>query len=118
LADSNALSIVKNSAKTSKGRTLAILMTDGADRALLGALRTTAKKAGADVQIIAPTIAGIVAADGSTVLAHHRLEARQGNHGFLPRQGRSDLHRRVARSKGGVNKSNERQQWFGRNHKQ
>ena len=48
-------------------------MTDGVDRAMLQALKQALESEGATLEIIAPTIGGVKASDGSLVEAHHKL---------------------------------------------
>jgi catalase len=74
LAASPALSILLNGPDSFKGRKLGILVTDGADAALLNALQSAVAKEGATAEIIAPMIGGVKMDDGSWVDAHHKLE--------------------------------------------
>lgn len=74
LPASDALSILLNAPNTFEGRKLGILLTDGADAALLNALKDSAEKAGAVVEIIAPNIGGVKMNDGTWVEAKHKLE--------------------------------------------
>lgn len=73
LAPSPALSILRNGPKSFKGRKLGLLVTDGVDAALLGALRAAAKAEGAMVEIVAPRIGGVTASDGATVEAQQKV---------------------------------------------
>ena len=58
---SPALSIIKNGPKRFEGRKLGVLVTDGADAALLAALQTAVTKAGAVIEVIAPAVGGVKA---------------------------------------------------------
>jgi catalase len=73
LQPSPALSIVRNSPKSIKGRKIGVLVTDGVDAGLLASLKSAAAKEGATVEIVAPTIGGVVASDGSKVAADHKI---------------------------------------------
>lgn len=73
LPPSPELSIIKNGPDSFKGRRLGILVSDGVDSGLLSSLRSAATKVGADVAIIAPTISGVKASDGSHVNADYKV---------------------------------------------
>ncbi len=73
LAKSPALSILSNAKQDFAGRKLGILLTDGADAALLGALKSAAEAAGADVEVVAPMVAGIKASDGAEIAVQQRV---------------------------------------------
>lgn len=64
LPPSPALSIVKNPPGSFKGRKLGILVSDGADAALLAALEKAAKQHGAVVELVAPKVGGFTTSDG------------------------------------------------------
>jgi catalase len=64
LAPSPKLSIVANGPGSFKGRKLGVLVTDGADAALLASLRKAVEAQGAMVELVAPKVGGIVASDG------------------------------------------------------
>lgn len=66
LAPSPKLSIVRNGPETFKGRKLGILLTDGADAALLADLEQAARSVGALVELVAPKVGGVTLSDGST----------------------------------------------------
>jgi catalase len=74
LAPSPALSILRNGPESFKGRKLGVLVTDGADAALLQALRDAAKAEGAMVEIIAPKIGGAMLSDGKLVPADQKVD--------------------------------------------
>jgi catalase len=71
---SPALSIILNAPNHFKGRKLGILLTDGADAALFNDLKTTAEKSGAQFEIIAPKIGGVILNDGSLINAEQNIE--------------------------------------------
>lgn len=73
LPASDALSIHKRFEPTLEGRTVACVVTDGTDGALLEALRAGATKAGAKLVVIAPKIGGVKLADGKLLPADHAL---------------------------------------------
>ncbi|MEN5053169.1 catalase [Brevundimonas naejangsanensis] len=56
-----------------KGRKVGVLVTDGADGAVIKAVQDAAKAAGAAVEIIAPKRGGAKLKDGSTLEADHQL---------------------------------------------
>jgi catalase len=74
LPPSPALSILANPPGTFAGRKLGILVTDGADGKVLAGLRAAAKKEGATVEVIAPTVGGVELSDGSTIPADQRID--------------------------------------------
>ena len=59
---SPALSLILKAPKTIEGRRIGVLVTDGTDAALVESLRAAVPKAGAQLQIVAPKIAGVVTA--------------------------------------------------------
>lgn len=74
LEPSPALSIVENGPDSFAGRKLGVLMTDGADADVLGALRTAAKDAGAMVELVAPAVSGVTLSDGSRICADQTID--------------------------------------------
>jgi catalase len=74
LAPSPALSIVRNGPDSFAGRKLGVLVTDGTDAALLGALRDAANGEGALVELVAPQVGGVVTSDGELVPAHQKVD--------------------------------------------
>ena len=74
LPESPALSIIANGPGSFEGRKLGVLVTDGADAALLGELREAAEGAGATVELIAPTVGGVTASDGSVIAADEKID--------------------------------------------
>jgi catalase len=73
LPQSPALSILKN-AGDFKGRKLGILVSEGANSTVVKALKDAAVAVGADVEIVAPTVGGVTAADGSHIDADRKYE--------------------------------------------
>ena len=70
---SPALSIVGKARPTLAGRKVGILVADGSDRALVDRLRAAVDKEGGRVEVVAPKIAGAMAADGKPIAADHAL---------------------------------------------
>lgn len=73
LPPSDALSIIKNGPKSFKNRRLGILVSDGVDASIFDSLKAAAKNAGADVSVIAPTIAGVDTREGTHIDADYRI---------------------------------------------
>ena len=74
MEESPALRIVGKYPDTLKGRLIGILVTDGADGAVVASVRTSSEAAGAQVQIIAPKIGGVTLRDGSKLKADRQLQ--------------------------------------------
>ena len=74
LPASDALSIVKNGPKSFKGRKVGVLVSDGCDGALVKALQAALTKEGAMMEIVAPKVGGVEAADGSLVEGKQRID--------------------------------------------
>ncbi len=74
LPASDALSILKNGPESFKGRKLGILVSDGCDMDQLQALKAAAEREGATYEIIAPKVGGVIASDGTHVLAQHMID--------------------------------------------
>lgn len=74
LPASDALSILKNPPATFKGRKLGVLITNGVDAALLDALQAAVTAAEGTMELIAPSVAGITAKDGTLLTAHHKID--------------------------------------------
>lgn len=72
---SPALSLLSNPPPDFGGRKVGALVTDGSDALLLKELRAELDAEGATLELIAPTITGIVAGDGSRIAANHALVA-------------------------------------------
>ncbi|MDN7355654.1 catalase [Acetobacter senegalensis] len=73
LPESPALSILKNGPTTFEGRKIGVLITNGADEAILEALEKTAKAEGVDLELVAPQIGGIKTSSGRHVPAGQRV---------------------------------------------
>jgi catalase len=73
LKKSRALSIMLNPPTSFAGRKVGALVTDGADAALVKALKAALKEEGATLEIIAPTIGGAKASDGKLLSADHKI---------------------------------------------
>jgi len=67
LQASDALSIIKNGPDSFKGRKVGVLVSDGCDGKLVQALEAALKKEGALMEIVAPKVGGVEAADGSMI---------------------------------------------------
>jgi catalase len=74
LGGSAKLSIVQNGPERFEGRKLGILVSDGADAAVLKALKAALAKEGATFEIIAPKVGGAEASDGSWIEADQMIE--------------------------------------------
>jgi len=70
---SPALRIVGKYPETLKGRAVGILVTDGADGAVVTAVRTAVEAEGGTVKILAPKIGGVTLKDGSALPADAQL---------------------------------------------
>jgi catalase len=74
LPGSPALSILANGPDSLAGRKLGVLINDGADATLLESLRAAAAQRGVNVEIIAPKVGGVTAADGNRIKADQKLD--------------------------------------------
>lgn len=74
LQPSEALSIVLNGPRRFAGRKLGVLVSDGADAAVLHALADSLAEEGARYEIIAPTVGGVELSDGEKLAAKHQLD--------------------------------------------
>ena len=74
LAESQALSILRNGPERFEGRKLGVLVTDGVSAELIPALRSEFEGAGAMVEIIAPEVGGVKASDNSWIEGDEKLE--------------------------------------------
>lgn len=74
LPASDTLSIVKNGPLSFKGRKLGLLLTDGADAAVVKALIKAVEAEGAVYEVVAPKVAGVTLSDGTTVGAKHKID--------------------------------------------
>jgi catalase len=74
LPASPALSILGNAPGQFTGRKLGILVSDGADAALLAALQAGAEQRGATVELVAPTVGGIEDSDGKLTGTDQKID--------------------------------------------
>ena len=68
------MSIIANGPQRFAGRKIGVLVTDGADAALLNALRKAAAAEGAQVELVAPQIGGVVTSDGELIPARQKID--------------------------------------------
>jgi catalase len=73
LKPSKALSIILNGTKSFAGRKVGVLVTDGTDRPLFDALKSAVEAEGATLEVVAPTVGGVKATDGSVIEAHQKI---------------------------------------------
>ncbi|MDR5654704.1 catalase-related domain-containing protein [Ruixingdingia sedimenti] len=74
LPDSPALSMLANPPGTFAGRKLGVLVSDGVDAGLLHALQAAMEAEGATLDIVAPKVGGVTAADGGHIAAMHMID--------------------------------------------
>jgi len=74
LEPSPALSIIENGPESFAGRKVGVLVSPGADAALLKQLQSAIETEGAVVEVIAPKVGGVEAADGSWIEAKHMID--------------------------------------------
>ncbi|WP_442578180.1 catalase [Mesorhizobium sp. ASY16-5R] len=74
LKPSPALSIVKNRPESFAGRKVGVLVSPGADASFLKKLRTAIEQEGAAMEVIAPKVGGVEAADGTVIAAKHMID--------------------------------------------
>ena len=74
MGSSPALRIVGKYPDTLKGRVVGVLVSEGADGALVAALRTAVEGEGAKFKIVAPKIGGVTLRDGSKLPADGQLQ--------------------------------------------
>jgi catalase len=74
LAPSDALSILKNGPASFRGRKVGALVTDGVDANLLDALRSALEEEGAVLEIVAPSVGGVEASDGTWIDADEKID--------------------------------------------
>ena len=73
LAPSKPLSIIQSSIGSFEGRKVGVLVTSGSDRGLLDAIRKHVEAKGTTVEIVAPTVGGIGASDGSWIEGDQKI---------------------------------------------
>jgi catalase len=66
--------MVENAPNSFQGRKVGALVTDGVDSEILQALKTALKDAGAQLEIIAPSVGGVEASDGSWIEAAQKTD--------------------------------------------
>jgi catalase len=71
---SDALSILKNAPGTFEGRKLGVLIGNGVDAGVIDALKSAVDAAGGVMELIAPTVGGVEASDGTLLAAHHKVD--------------------------------------------
>ena len=74
LAASPALSIIANGPDSFAGRKVGVLVSPGADAALLKQLQAALESEGAVMEVVAPKVGGVEAADGSRIEARHMID--------------------------------------------
>jgi catalase len=74
LEPSPALSIVRNGPESFAGRKIGVLVSPGADAALLNKLQSAIEKECAVMEVIAPKVGGVEAANGSWIAARHMID--------------------------------------------
>ena len=74
LPASPALSIIENGPESFAGRKVGVLVSAGADAALLKDLQSVIEKEGAVMEVIAPKVGGVEAANGSLISAKHMID--------------------------------------------
>ncbi len=71
---SDALSILKNPPASFTGRKLGVLVSDGADPALIAALQAAIDAEGAVMELVGPRVGGVELSDGSLLPVHHKID--------------------------------------------
>jgi catalase len=74
LPESPALSILRNGPDSFAGRKIGVLVSDGADIGLIGALRDAAGHEDVTVELVAATVGGIEASDGTQLAADQQVD--------------------------------------------
>ncbi|MER9369486.1 catalase [Mesorhizobium sp. M0618] len=74
LPPSPALSIIQNGPDSFEGRKVGVMLSDGADIALFEELRSAIEAEGAVMEVIAPKVGGVEAADGTHIEARHMID--------------------------------------------
>lgn len=73
LPASPKLSIIKNGPSTFKDRKIGVLVSEGVDAKLFASLKAAATDEGATIEVVAPTIGGVTASDGTHIKADHKV---------------------------------------------
>ncbi|RUZ05853.1 catalase, partial [Mesorhizobium sp. M7A.F.Ca.CA.002.15.1.1] len=74
LPPSPALSIIQNGPDSFEGRKVGVMLSDGADVALFEELRSAIEAEGAVMEVVAPKVGGVEAADGTHIEARHMID--------------------------------------------
>ena len=74
MAPSPALSILENGPTTLAGRKLGVLITEGANSDLVEELRQAANVANVVIEVVAPTVAGVVGSNGAVIPAEQKID--------------------------------------------
>ena len=74
LKPSPALSIIGDPPEAFKGRKLGVLVSDGVDAELFGALKNAINQEGAVLKVVAPMVGGVEASDGSWIEADEKID--------------------------------------------
>ena len=74
LPASDALSIIKNGPDSFAGRKVGVLVSDGCDGGIVKKLAAALKKEGAMMEIVAPKVGGVEAADGSFIEGQQMID--------------------------------------------
>jgi catalase len=74
MAPSPMLSILAKATPTLVGRKVGCLVTDGTDAKVFAALSAVVVKAGAALEVVAPTIGGVTLSDGALLAADHKVD--------------------------------------------
>jgi catalase len=74
LEPSPALSIIENGPESFAGRKVGVLVSAGADSALLKKLQAAIEKEGAAMEVVAAKVGGVEAGDGSLIAGKHMID--------------------------------------------
>lgn len=74
LPPSPALSIIENGPSSFAGRKVGVLVSNGCDAALLQRLEEALTREGTMMEVIAPKVGGVDAADGTRIVAKHMID--------------------------------------------
>ncbi len=73
LKPSRALSLMLNGPRSFAGRKVGVMVTDGMERKLFDALKSAVEAEGAALEVVAPTVGGVKASDGSMLEAQQKI---------------------------------------------
>lgn len=74
LKESPALSILKNTPKSFKGRKIGVFLSDGADINTFNNIKKAAEEEGSMIEVVAPMVGGVEASDGSWIKAKQKID--------------------------------------------